>query len=406
MYQDLKEKFWWYGLKRDVATHVALCDVCQRVKAEHQRPAGLLKVPEWKWEEISMDFIVGLPHTRDGNDSIWVIVDRLTKVAHFILIKTTYSGAQLAELYMLRSVCLHGVPKKIVSDRGTRFTSHFWKRLHDSIDTKLNFSSAYYPQIDGQTERTNQVLEDMLRACAIKHGRSWDKSFPYAEFSYNNSYQASLKMAPFEALYGRKCRTPLYWNQTGESQVFGPEILQEAEKQVQIIGENLKTAQSRQKSYADNRRRELLFEVGDFVYLKVSPMRGMKRFKVKGKLSPRYIGPFMILERKGEVAYQIELPDSLLGVHDVFHVSQLKKCLRVPEEQLHMEELNLKEDLTYSKYPIKILETSHRITRSKVINMCKVQWSHHSGDEATWEREDELRAKFPELFSEVRTRFF
>jgi hypothetical protein len=270
-----------------------------------------------------MDFIVGLPRTRDGYDSIWVIIDRLTKVAHFIPVKTTYSGAHLAELYMSRIVCLHGVPKKIVSDRGTQFTSRFWKRLHESMDTKLNFSSAYHPQTDGQTERTNQVLEDMLKACALKHGRSWDKSLPYADISYNNSYQASLKMAPFEALYGRKCRTPLYWNQTGESQVFGPEILQEAEKQVQIIRENLKTAQSREKSYADNRRRELMFEVGDFVYLKVSPMRGMKRFKVKGKLSPRYIGPFKILERKGEVAYQLELPDSLSDVHDVFHVSQL-----------------------------------------------------------------------------------
>jgi hypothetical protein len=212
----------------------------------------------------------------------------------------------------------------------------------------------------------------MLRACALKHGRSWDKSLPYAEFSYNNSYQASLKMAPFEALYGRKCRTPLYWNQTRESQVFCLEILQEAEKQVQSIRENLKIAQSRQKSYADNRRRGLIFEVGDFIYLKVSPMRGMKRFKVKGKLSPRYIGPFKILERKGEVAYQLELPDSLSDVHDVFRVSQLKKCLRVPEEQLPMEELNVKEDLTYSEYPIRILETSRRITRSKVINMCKV----------------------------------
>jgi hypothetical protein len=175
-------------------------------------------------------------------------------------------------------------------------------------------------------------------------------------------------MAPFEALYGQKCRTPLYWNQTEESQVFGTEILQEAEKQVQIMRENLKTAQSRQKSYAHNRRRELIFEVGDFVYLKVSLMRGMKRFKV----TPRYIGPFKILGRKGEVAYQLELPNSLSDVHDVFHVSQLKKCLRLPEEQLTMEELNVKEDLTYLEYHIRILETSLRITRSKVINMCKV----------------------------------
>jgi hypothetical protein len=196
MYRDLKEKYWWYGLKRDVATHVALCDVCQRVKAEHQRSAGLvqpLKVPEWKCEEIGIDFIVGLPRARDGYDSIWVIVDKLTKVAHFIAIKTTYSGAQLLELYMSRIVCLHGVPKKIVSDRGTQFTSRFWKRLHESMDTKQNFSLAYHLQTDGQMERTNRVLEDMLRACALKHGRSWDKSLPYAEFSYNNTYQASVE---------------------------------------------------------------------------------------------------------------------------------------------------------------------------------------------------------------------
>jgi hypothetical protein len=148
-----------------------------------------------------MDFIVGLPRTRDGYDSIWVIVDMLTKVAHFIPVKTTYLGAQLAELYMSRIVCLCGVPKKIVPDQGTQFTLRFWKRLHESMDNKLNFSSAYHPQTDGQTERTNQMLEDMLRACTLKHGRSWDKSLPYAEFSYNNSYQGSLKMAPFEALY-------------------------------------------------------------------------------------------------------------------------------------------------------------------------------------------------------------
>jgi transposase InsO family protein len=149
-----------------------------------------------------MDFIVGLPCTLVGYDSICVIVDRLTKVAHFILVKTTYSGAKLAELYMSRIVCLHGVPKKIGSDRGSQFTSRFWEKFHESIDTKLNFSSAYHPQTDGQTERTNQILEDMLRAYALKYGKSWDKSLPYTEFSYSNSYQASIKMAPFEVLYG------------------------------------------------------------------------------------------------------------------------------------------------------------------------------------------------------------
>jgi hypothetical protein len=195
MYQDLKHRYWWYGMKRDVAAHVALCDTCHKVKAEHQRLAGLLqplKVPEWKWEEIGMDFIVGFPRTRDGYDSIWVTVDCLTKVARFIPVQTTYTVAKLAELYMSRIVCLHSVPKKIVSGRGTQLTSHFWEKLHESMDTKLNFSSAYHPQTNGQTERTNQILEDMLRACALKHGGSWDKSLSYAEFSYNNSYQASL----------------------------------------------------------------------------------------------------------------------------------------------------------------------------------------------------------------------
>jgi hypothetical protein len=205
MYNDLKTRYWWYGMKRDITEYISLCDTCQRVKLEHQRPAGLLqplKILEWKWEEIGMDFIVGLPHTQAGYDSIWVIVDRLTKVAHFIPLKTTYSGAKLAELYMSRIVCLHGVLKQIVSDRGSQFTSKFWEKLHESMDTKLNFSSAYHLQTDGQTERTNQILEDMLRACALKYGKSWDKSLPYVEFSYNNSYQASIEMAPYEALYG------------------------------------------------------------------------------------------------------------------------------------------------------------------------------------------------------------
>jgi hypothetical protein len=192
-------------MKRDIIEYVALCDTCQQVNPEHQRPAGLLqplKIPKWKWEEVRMDFIVGLPLTQSGYDSIWVIVYCLTKVAHFIPVKTTYSGAKLAELYMSRIVCLHRVPKKIMSDRCSQFTSEFWEKLHESMDTKLNFGSAYHPQTDGQIERTNQILEDMLRACALKYGKSWDKSLPYAEFSYNNSYQASIEMAPFEALYG------------------------------------------------------------------------------------------------------------------------------------------------------------------------------------------------------------
>ncbi|WVZ89076.1 hypothetical protein U9M48_035532, partial [Paspalum notatum var. saurae] len=142
----------------------------------------------------------------------------------------TQDSERLAELYISKIVCLHGVPKRIISDRGSQFTSRFWEQLHDSLDSKLRFSTAYHPQTDGQTERTYQILEDMLRACAIQYGSSWDKSLPYAEFSYNNSYQASLKKSPFEALYGRRCRTPLFWNQTGEKQVFGPDLIRDAEQ--------------------------------------------------------------------------------------------------------------------------------------------------------------------------------
>jgi hypothetical protein len=171
-------------------------------------------------------------------------------------------------------------------------------------------------------------------------------------------------MAPYEALYGRQCRTPLFWSQTGESQVFGPEVLKDAEKQVQMVRESLKVAQTQQKSYADKRRRDLSFEVANFVYLKVSPMRGTRRFKVKGKLAPRYVGPFKIVDRKGEVAYQLELPPQLSDLHDVFHMSQLKKYLRVLEEQLPMEELDQGGDLTYSERLVKILDTAERVTRN------------------------------------------
>jgi hypothetical protein len=307
MYMDLKERFWWNNMKRDIAEYIAKCDVCSRVKAEHQKPAGLLqplKVPDWKWDKIGMDFITGLPRTKSGYDSIWVVVDRLTKVAHFIPVKTTYTSAKLADIYMKRIVCLHGVPKSIVSDRGTQFTSHFWKQLHESLGTRLAFSTSFHSLTDGQTERVSQILEDMLRACALDYGSRWDDNLPYVEFSYNNSYQSSIEMAPFEASYGKKCTTPLLWSGIGERSFFGPDIIEEAEEKVRLIKDRLKIAQSRQKSYADNKRREVTYEAGDRAYLRVSPLRGVKSFGIKGKLAPRFIGPFEVLSRKGEVAYE------------------------------------------------------------------------------------------------------
>jgi hypothetical protein len=294
MYKDLKTRYWWKDMRRDIAHYVACCDTYSRVKIEHQKPSGLLKplaIPVWKWEDISMGFVVGLPRTPKGNDSVWVIVDRLTKVAHFVPVKTWYTTEKLAELYVEHILRLHGTPRSIVSDRGPQFVSKFWQSFHKLMGTTLNYSTTFHPQTHGQTERVNQVLEDMLRACALTYGTDWESSLPYAEFSYNNNIKASLRMAPFEALYGRKCRTPLAWLEVGERALFGPRIIEEAKEKVEKVRENLRIAQSRQKSYADKRRRELTFAVGDRVYLKVSPLRGTKRFLVKGKLAPRYVGP-------------------------------------------------------------------------------------------------------------------
>ncbi|WVZ90875.1 hypothetical protein U9M48_037133, partial [Paspalum notatum var. saurae] len=390
MYQDLKQKFWWTRTKREIAKYVSECDVCQRVKADHLNPVGMLQplaVPAWEWEDIHMDFIVGLPRTQKGYDSIWAIIDRFTKSAHFIPVKTTYRAKQYAELYISRIVSLHGVPRTITSDRGSLFVSRFWEQLQTALGTNLIRCSAYHPQTSGQVERVNQILEDMLRARTLTYSTKWDEYLSLAEFAYNNSYQKSLEMSPFEALYGRRCRTPLNWSEPGERVTFGPDLVTQAEEQVKFIHDNLKGAQSRQKSYSDKNRRPLVFEEDDHVYLRVSPMKGVHRFEVKGKLAPRYVGPFKITEQCGPVAYRLELSPHLAAVHDVFHVSQLKKCLRLPEE--------IQTDLTYEEKPIKVFDQKQRSTRRKTINFYKVQWSNHSEEEATWEQEEFLRTKYP-----------
>jgi transposase InsO family protein len=202
---------------------------------------------------------VGLPNTSRHHDSIWVIVDMLTKTAHFLPVHTTHRAEKYAEIYIDQIVHLHGIPRTIVSDRGAPFVAHFWEQLQESLGTHVIRSSAYHPQTDGQTERVNQILEDMLRACVLHYGKNWDKCLSLAEFSYNNSYQSSLKMAPFEALYGRRCRTPLNWTQAGEREVFGPDLVLEAEEKVGIIKKNLEAAQARQKSYHDKRKKPLQF---------------------------------------------------------------------------------------------------------------------------------------------------
>src|SRR4051812_21181693 len=255
-----------------------------------------------------MDFVTGFPRSQKGNDAIFVVIDKLSKVAHFLPVKESISASQLAELYTARIVSLHGVPKLISSDRGSLFTSKFWESFQTAMGTKIRFSTAFHPQTSGQVEQVNHILKDMLRACVIAFGMKREDCLPYAEFSYNNSYQASSGKAPFEILYGRKCRTPLNWSETGERQILGNDLISEAEDMCRVIRENLKAAQSRQKSYYDNKHRDLSSQIDDFVYLRVCPMKGTKRFGIKGKLAPRYVGPFKILGKRGDLAYQLELP--------------------------------------------------------------------------------------------------
>jgi hypothetical protein len=207
MYQDIKQHYWWKKMKIEIERYVARCDTCRRVKAVHMKTAGPLQslpILTWKWEDISMDFIIGLPKTAKGFDSIWVIIDWLTKIAHFLPVKTKYLVVAYVELYIARILSLHGIPKMIVSDRGPQFVSKFWSELHKFLGTKLFHISAYHPQTSGQTERVNQILEDMLRVCVLEFSQKWDDCLPLAEFSHNNNYQESIKMAPFEALYGRR----------------------------------------------------------------------------------------------------------------------------------------------------------------------------------------------------------
>ena len=266
--------------------------------------------------------------------------------------------------------------------------------------TKLEFSTAFHPQTDGQSERTIQILEDMLRPCVQDLRGAWDEHLPLVEFAYNNSYQASIKMAPFEALYGRRCRTPLCWDEVGERSLLGPDIVQETAEKVRLIRQRLLTAQSRQKSYADHRRRELIFQVGDHVFLRVSPTRGVMRFGVRGKLSPRYVGPFEVLDRVGEVAYRLALPPSLAGVHNVFHVSMLRKYVPDPSHVIELAPLRIREDLTYEERPVRIVDRKDQVLRRRTIPYVKVQWSHHSEREAIWELEETMRTQYTYLFEE------
>nr|GEW88412.1 putative reverse transcriptase domain-containing protein [Tanacetum cinerariifolium] len=287
MYYDLRNRYWWPGMKKDIA----------------------------EYEGIAMDFVTKLPRTSSENDTIWVIVDQLTKSAYFLHISEDYKMDRLARLYLNEIIARHGVPILIISDHDSHFTS---------------------------------------RACILDFEGSWDVHLPLVEFSYNNSYHSSVRCALFKAFYGRKCRSPIMWDEVGEGQLIGPELVQETTEKISQIKDILKAARDCQESYADKRKKPLKFSVGDYVLLKVFPWKGVVRFGKKEKLAPRFVGPFEIIEKVSPVAYRLDLPEELSGVHDTFHVSNLKKCLADPILQVPLDEIRVDAKLNFMEEPVKI----------------------------------------------------
>ncbi|XP_068320480.1 uncharacterized protein [Pyrus communis] len=308
MCHTIRPFYYWPGMKRKIDEYVSRCAICQQVKVERKKPFGLLQplpVPKWKWENITMDFVYKLPHTHNGFDGIWVIVDWLTKLAHFIPMREKYSLGRLAELFISKIVKYHGVP----------------------------------------------------------FGDAWHKRLDLMEFAYNNSVYSSIGMSPFKALYGKSCCTPLCWSEVRERVLVGLEIVEETTQNI-----------------------------------KLSLWRGVVRFGKKGKLSPRYIGPYIITERVREVAYRLELPSELAKVHNVFHVSMLRHYVADPSHVIPPQPLEINPDLTYDEEPVTILDWKEKVLRNKTVNLGKVSWKNHSADEATWETEDRMRDLYPRLF--------
>ena len=402
MFASLKENFFWPRMKKDALEFTRQCLVCQKVKAERVKIPGKLQpldIPQMKWECISMDFITGLPKVAGNFDSIFVVVDKLTKVAHLIPTRTTASATDIAQLFVREIVRLHGVPARIISDRDVKFTLNFWKAMFQSLGTLLNFSSAYHSEIDSQTKRVNQVIEDMLRSYCSQQPRLWLKFLPLVEFAYNSSFHQSLGTSPFKALYGQDCLVPIRFADPNLPVPAAKNTLEEMDRQLQVIRGALKRASDRQKSYADLRRTSREFKTGDKVFLRVKPKRSSLKLGKYKKLAFRYCGPYEIVKRIGEHSYKLALPPHL-HIHDVFHVSLLKQYVANSEHVLNTDDTILVNQEEFPMKPEMILETKERNLRRRTIREVLVKWSGYPAEDASWEDWDSLVAQFPYLRDE------
>ncbi|GJR85353.1 reverse transcriptase domain-containing protein [Tanacetum coccineum] len=312
-----------------------------------------------------MDFITKLPRSSSGHDTIWVIVDRLTKSAYFLEIRKDYKMEKIVRLYIDEIVARHGVPMSIISYRDGRFTLRFWKTLQKALGTRLDMSTTYHPQADEQSERTIQTLEDLLRACVIDFGGSWDTHLPLFEFSYNNNYLSSIRCALLESLYRRKCRSTVLWAEVGEIQLIGPIRVQEYTDKVVLIKERIKAARD-----------------------------CISHFGKKGKLALRYVRPFKIIKRVGPVAYCLRSPQELSSVHDTFHASNLKKCLADANMHVPLEEIKVDKTLRFVEEPIEIMDREVKWLKRSKIPIVKVRWNSKRGPE------DYMETKYPHLIVE------
>jgi hypothetical protein len=397
-YRKLADSLYWVGMQKSVQEFVRACDTCQRQKYSAITPGGLIQplpVLNAVWEELSLDFVTGLPKSK-GYEAILVVVDRLSKYAHFILLKHPYTAKSIAEVFVREIVRLHGIPKSVISDRDPIFISHFWLELFKLQGTRLKMSSAYHPETDGQTEVVNRCLESYLRCFAADNPKSWSHWVPWAEFWYNTTFHISIGKTPFEVVYGRQAPSIVKFlpNETKVTAV-ALELSDRDEALTQLKGHLLK-AQEQMASYANKKRRDLSFEVGEWVFLKLRPHRQQSLVRrINQKLAARFYGPFQIEARIGEVAYKLKLPAES-KIHPVFHVSLLKKAVGSYHEQGDLPK-ELEVDDASDIYPEKVLGT--RVVRQgdSVLQQSLIKWKHKSLDDVTWEDNDVLRGQFPDF---------